>query len=273
MKKGGIIFLSASVPHRPQWTGDAKPTEIEEAIISVARAVFARQGRLLFGGHPSVSPLIASVASEYFGPDPRRVARPVITFQSEFFRGRLPDRTWEMVRMGWSAIEWTERRGPDSSPAAQDASLLEMRKWMLLAPEMPEAIISRNALEPPQAMIAVGGMEGVCDEAAMFLRHRDGWKRWDVAPEQRVYAFKSGGGAAARLLEAEILSTRLWPEKVADPRDLETLRQARRHAEIVDVEQRWWEESSTPLRSLAYQPYAAMAQWVLDVDMARVRAR
>ena len=273
MKKGGIIFLSASVPHRPQWTGDAKPTEIEEAIVSVARAVFARDGRLLFGGHPSVSPLIASVASEYFGPDPTRTVRPVITFQSEFFRGRLPDRTWEMVRMGWSAIEWTGRPGPDGSAVAQEASLLEMRKCMLLAPEMPDAVIRQNALEPPQAMIAVGGMEGVCDEAAMFLRHRDGWRAWGVAPVQRVYAFKSGGGAAARLLEPEILSTRLWPEKAADPRDLETLRQARRQAEIVDVEQRWWGEKSETLPALAYQPYAAMAQWVLDVDMARDQVR
>jgi SLOG cluster3 family len=273
MKKGDIIFLSASVPHRPQWTGDARPTEIEEAIISIARAVFARQGRLLFGGHPSVSPLIASVASEYFGPDPSRIARPVVTFQSKFFEGRLPDQTWEMVRMGWSAIEWTEKRAGDASRTDQEASLFEMRNLMLLAPQTPDAIIRRNALEPPQAMIVVGGMEGVCDEAAMFLRHREAWRTWGVAPEQRVYAFKSGGGAAARLLDPELLGARLWPEKAADPRDLATLRQAWDKAEIVDVEQRWWEESSTPLRSPAYQPYAAMAQWVLDVDMARVRAR
>ena len=37
-----IIFLSASVPHRPEWVADSKPAEIEEAIISLARAVFAR---------------------------------------------------------------------------------------------------------------------------------------------------------------------------------------------------------------------------------------
>jgi SLOG cluster3 family len=269
VKAAGIIFLSASVPHRPQWTADAKPTEIEEAIVSIARAVFARQGRLLFGGHPSVSPLISAVASEYFGPDPTRTKRPVITFQSEFFRGRLPDETWEMVRMGWSAIEWTEKRPGEGDMADQDASLLEMRKWMLLGQDLPDAVIRRTALEPPQAMIAVGGMEGVCEEAAIFLRHREGWAaRWGVAPFGRVYAFKSGGGAAARLLEPGAWSTRLWPEKASpDARHLAILRQAWDKAEIVDVETRWREENRFP--PLEYQPYAAMAQWVLDVDMPR----
>jgi SLOG cluster3 family len=273
MKAGSIIFLSASVPYRPQWTADAKSTEIEEAIISIARAVFARQGRLLFGGHPSVSPLISAVASEYFGPDPARIKRPVITFQSEFFRGRLPDRTWEMVRMGWSTIEWTEKRASDGEMTDQEASLAEMRKWMLLEEDPPDAVMRRTGLEPPQAMIAVGGMEGVCDEAAIFLRHREGWAtRWNIPPVQRVYAFKSGGGAAARLLEPVTWSTRLWPEKKSpNARHLATLRLAWDKAEIVDIETRWREENRFP--PFEYQPYAAMAQWLLDVDMPRHLAR
>src|SRR5262249_59078396 len=59
MNEGDVIFLSASVPIREGWAEDAQPAEIEEAIVSIARAVFARNGRLLFGGHPSVSPLVA----------------------------------------------------------------------------------------------------------------------------------------------------------------------------------------------------------------------
>ena len=55
MKLHDVIFLSASLPYRPPWAMEAQPTEIEQAIVSTARAVFARQGRLLFGGHPSIS--------------------------------------------------------------------------------------------------------------------------------------------------------------------------------------------------------------------------
>ena len=52
MRPGDIIFLSASVPVREGWTEDSRPNEIEDAIISIARAVFARKGRLLFTRSP-----------------------------------------------------------------------------------------------------------------------------------------------------------------------------------------------------------------------------
>jgi hypothetical protein len=262
MKAGDIIFLSASVPYRKHWIEDAKSVEIEEAIVSVARAVFARQGRLLFGGHPSVSPLVAAVAGEYFPIEPARIVRPVITFQSEFFRENLPDKTWEMVRMGWSAIEWTPKRPGGDRRSDREASLDEMRAWMLLAPETPEDIIARNDLRPPQAMIAVGGMEGVRDEAAIFLRFRT---RWGSA-RRRVYAFRSGGGAAARLLEPESWQ-RLWPEHRPDAGDLEVLRHAWWHNDIVSVEQRWWDANPVTIPKLPLQPYAAMAQWLLDTQL------
>lgn len=258
MKPGDIIFLSASVPDRRPWIEDAESTEIEEAIVSVARAVFARQGRLLFGGHPSVSPLVAAVAGEYFPPDPSRLARPVITFQSEFFRDKLPDKTWQLVRMGWSAIEWTPQLPATKERSAREASLDTMRAWMLLAPETPKDIIDRNKLRPPQAMIAVGGMEGVRDEAAIFLRSRTRWG----GSRRRVYLFGSGGGAATRLLEERW--ERLWPEQKSNPHDREALQQGWSQHDIVNIEQRWWEANGSKIPKLPLQPYSAMAQWVLD---------
>jgi hypothetical protein len=183
MRAGDIIFLSASVPYREGFREDANPAAIEEAIVSIARAVFARGGRLLFGGHPSVSPLIASIAGEYFPPDPARVERPVVTFQSEFYRGKLPDETWQLVRMGWSSIQWAP-------------NLDVMRDWMLLGKETPPAVIEAHRLRPPKAMFAVGGMEGVVAEADLFLSHREDWGGF--AP---ILALTSGGGAARRLPE------------------------------------------------------------------------
>src|SRR4051812_12552361 len=73
---GRTVFLSASKPTRkldflPPSDVPARETdrEIEHAALSLARAVFAEGGGLVFGAHPSVSPLIASAASEYFPPD------------------------------------------------------------------------------------------------------------------------------------------------------------------------------------------------------------
>src|ERR1051326_4399648 len=143
MKPGDIVFVSASVPSRPGWTEEARPSEIEEAIVSLARAVFARGGRLLFGGHPSVSFLISSVAGEYFEPDPSRLIRPVITFQSELFRPFLPDETWLLYRMGWSSIEWTPARYVGRDPD-RSGSLRAMREVMLLGQDLPENVKKRN---------------------------------------------------------------------------------------------------------------------------------
>jgi SLOG cluster3 family len=264
MKPGEIIFLSGSVPYRAGWTEDAKPQEIEEAIVSIARAVFARQGRLLFGGHPSVSPLIAAVAGEYFPADPSRRIRPVVTFQSELFRRRLPDETWELHRMGWSAIEWSpEVLKSQHGEADRELSLRLMREWMLLAPGTPPEILMRNELTPPAAMIAVGGMEGVRDEAAMFLRHRAAWG----FPRLPVYVIVSGGGAAARLAEGpELRPQRLWPEgQPIDGSDLATLMTARQERQIIPLEQTWRAHMHVRLPSeTEFEPYAAMAQWLMD---------
>ncbi|MFN9753947.1 MAG: hypothetical protein ACK55L_00930 [bacterium] len=173
------VFLSASVPHRPEWIAGSKPAEIEEAIIALARAVFARRGRLVFGGHPSVSPLVAAVAGEYFPADPHRQSRPVVIFQSEFFRALLPDETWDLHRLGWANLIWTpvelSRGEPDRA-----ASLLRMRRELL------------TRAGPWDAMVAIGGMEGVLEEAELFLELGGG------AP---VCAFTTTGGAAAQLLD------------------------------------------------------------------------
>ena len=267
MKSGDVIFLSASVPTRKPWTDDSQPIEIEEAIISVARAVFARKGRLLFGGHPSVSPLVSAVAGEYYPADPARVQRPVVTFQSRLFEESLPDETTELFTMGWSDIEWTERR------ETRELSLALMRDLMLPKPGVPVAAFERNELALPLAMIAIGGMEGIRDEAAVFLRRQATWG----GPRRRVFSFKSGGGAPARLIAPTI--EKLWPppqderSPAVDPnaieRDFPTLGSAWERGDIVDVETAW--QASHPglevPEDARFQPYAAIAQWLLDTQL------
>jgi hypothetical protein len=267
VRSGDVIFLSASVPYCKPWTDDSQSIEIEEAIISVARAVFARKGRLLFGGHPSVSPLVSAVAGEYYPADPARVQRPVVTFQSRLFEESLPDETTELFTMGWSDIEWTERR------ETRELSLALMRDLMLPKPGVPVAAFERNELALPLAMIAIGGMEGIRDEAAVFLRHQATWG----GPRRRVFSFKSAGGAAARLIVPTI--EKLWPppqderSPAVDPnaieRDFPTLGSAWERGGIVDVETAW--QASHPglefPEDARFQPYAAIAQWLLDTQL------
>jgi hypothetical protein len=250
MTEGEIVFLSASVPWREGWTYDAKPAEIEEAIVCLARAVFARKGRLLFGGHPSVSPLVASVASEYFPADTDRLVRPIITFQSEFFKEHLPDETWELARMGWASIHWTDRK------ETKDESLALMRETMLTGRGVDENVIRRERLGEPRYMVAVGGMDGIRDEAAII------WEKL----KRPIYLLKSGGAAAARLLDHPDGWMRgLWPGADANPEILKTLFDARQRGALVDLEERWWnaEERFLP-RDIPFQPYAAITQWLMD---------
>jgi hypothetical protein len=261
MRPGDIIFLSASVPVREGWTEDSRPNEIEDAIISIARAVFARKGRLLFGGHPSVSPLVASVASEYFPPDPARSVRPVVTFQSRLFENVLPDETTEMVRMGWSAIEWTPIVKGDRDEDTRENSLATMRGRMLARFEDPDDAIKRQQLRPPLAMVGVGGMQGIRDEALAFLQSRESW-----GGRPCVYLFRSGGGAAARLLDPS--PQRLWPGSKPDLRAFDAIRTALAERDLVDVEAAWHQHHRFEMPSgTPFQPYAAITQWLLDTQL------
>jgi hypothetical protein len=70
--RGKSILLSASIP-APERTDQYRSVplgsfEIDQAVISLARAVFSEGGQLVLGGHPSISPLIAMVAGEYREP-------------------------------------------------------------------------------------------------------------------------------------------------------------------------------------------------------------
>jgi hypothetical protein len=224
---GRRIFLSASVPSRGRAekykrVEDAH-LEIDEAVISLARAVFSEDGTLVFGGHPAISPLVAIVAGEYHRPravdDPaenaeesgERFSPLVHIYQSQAFEGYLPDETLMMFRLGHAVIHWTEAvdgerfdpEAPRSGPPCPESTRL-MRERMLR--EMQ-----------PTAMVCIGGMEGVEQEFEMFREIRRGFP---------VYIFERTGGAAA------ILAKRDEPGvQVLDRDVLSRLRELRRDAE------------------------------------------
>lgn len=192
--KGRTIFMSASVPAPERAERfrrvEHAALEIEQAVVSLTRAVLSEGGTLVFGGHPAISPLVATVAGEYRearfaesgkeGPEPQ-----VQIYQSELFREVAPEATMLMFRLGLARVHWIGR-DPDEhfgeSPASGPRfprSLERMRTTMILD--------SR-----PDCMVCIGGMEGILDELELF------WRIW---PEQRCYALRSTGGASALLAD------------------------------------------------------------------------
>jgi len=251
--RGISVFLSASVPVRPgfpRMSGAA--IEVEEAVVSFTRAVLREEGTVVFGAHPSISPLVASVATEYLVPHLRTGAAPeveslpeqkrtgpgVVIYQSHAFDGYLPDHTWEMYRMGYADLIWCgardgEKFDPKKSGAQCPGSLRYMRERMF-------------AREAPAAMIAIGGMEGVFEEANMFLDSTG-----PVNGSFRLYLFESTGGAAQLLAERTTTDPRFQRCHRAEREWLRDMPAA--HAET---------PSRRDARARPFVPYPLIMQWL-----------
>lgn len=192
MKRKPTILLSASVPNATSEFAitPAERTNLDEAVMSLARAIFSSGGRLVFGGHPTISPLIATIAGEYAPPsedvasdeDPLGNVLAGI-YQSKLFEGCVPYETLLLFRLGFARIVWTDRAygeslndGPGTPSEKYKGSLAEMRRRMI-------------ADSDPDAMVCAGGMAGVDQEIETFRELRPG------AP---IYLLEGTGGATAR---------------------------------------------------------------------------
>jgi hypothetical protein len=186
---GRTLLLSASVPSPARAEAFLRipdsAFEIEQAVISLARTVFSEGGRLAFGGHPSISPLVAMVAGEYraAGSDPKREP-PVVIYRSHAFDGYVPRDTMMMFEAGLAREVWVDAvdgekfdpSGPRDSPPCP-LSVLEMRVRMIKESH-------------PQAMVCIGGMEGVLREAELFAQ---------IGQGRPIFALARTGGAAGLL--------------------------------------------------------------------------
>ncbi|HYJ87001.1 MAG TPA: hypothetical protein VEW46_13155 [Pyrinomonadaceae bacterium] len=227
---GRSIFLSASVP-TPERSDEydriqEAPLRIEEAVVCVARAIFMEGGTLVFGAHPSISPLVARVVDNYFLPAPAEDRQPsterdesepswknpsVVIYQSRVWEPYWAEATQQLIRHPLVSVEWTD---------AEPGEFIDLKiKDRPQAPHsmrrMRETMIEETS---PVAMIAIGGMKGVLDEAAVFNRLRPG------AP---IFTLETTGGAAAILsrdpeyrnrvrvmdVEAERLVRSFWEEQ------------------------------------------------------------
>jgi hypothetical protein len=250
---GITIFLSASVPS-PERADEYErieeaPLRIEEAVVSIARAIFVEGGTLVFGAHPSISPLVARVADHYYLPAPAEETnerRPqeikwknpsVIIYQSQVWQPYWAKITEQLSLHPLVNIRWTPVENDETvDPAVKD------RPQAPLSMERMRSDMIRDT--SPIAMIAIGGMKGVLDEAGTFR---------DLRPGNPIFTLATTGGAAA------ILARRFGeehPTRVADRNAEALVRSFWQSQEEPDLRERFREESARTF----YVPYAVVAQ-------------
>ncbi|MBY3537582.1 hypothetical protein HFN68_32580 [Rhizobium laguerreae] len=156
------IFLSAGVPdprRGPEFAATADTVAINAAVSALAYVALGRR-RLIWGGHPAITPMIL-VMSEGMGVD---YAEWVTLYQSEFFQDEFPEDN-ERFRN----VVLTEKL-----EHGRDASLQLMRERMFKENDFAAAVF-------------IGGMGGIVAEYEMFSK---------LQPSAKVLPVTSTGGAA-----------------------------------------------------------------------------
>jgi SLOG cluster3 family len=175
MKK--TLFLSASVPNEKQpdfLEGGNFPHAVDEAVTTLVRSCLRHETTLVFGGHPTISRVVAPIVLEKIRSE--ATDEPLLyIYQSEVYRGQLPEETEALSREGAARIIWTAAVADDDERFSRSLAL--MRQQMIRE-------------RTPEAMVCVGGMQGVVDELEEFRRQ---------FPDRRVYVVSKTGGAAALL--------------------------------------------------------------------------
>lgn len=137
------IFLSASIPsvdRDEKFYKTADIIAIRDAIRALAAVVIPR-AQLVWGGHPSITPLIRNVMTKMS----TNLQHHVTIYQSLFFENYFPADNYDFENIVSTA----------AIPDNRIASLEVMRKEMFKSNEFKVAIF-------------IGGMEGIFEEYEMF---------------------------------------------------------------------------------------------------------
>lgn len=163
MVKEGLnnIFLSASIPNPDRdkkYFETADIVAIRDSVRALATVVVPK-AKLVWGGHPSITPLIKYVMEKMeFDCNSH-----MVLYQSEFFRDKFPDDNYAFENVKYMG------KGID-----RDESLSRMRTKMFTENEF-------------SAGIFIGGMDGVIEEYRMFN---------EFHPKTQLLPIASTGGAA-----------------------------------------------------------------------------
>mgnify|MGYP003624473342 FL=1 len=163
------IFLSASIPlpeRDPRYYETADVIAIRDAVIALCSTVLPNH-RLIWGGHPSITPLVNYVLQKLN----MEVQDHVLLYQSKFFEKFYPEDNNKFENVILTPV--SEER---------DSSLRTMRELMLGGKEFAAGIF-------------IGGMEGVEDEYKMFK---------EFHPNAIIIPLASTGAAAKIIYENSI---------------------------------------------------------------------
>jgi hypothetical protein len=155
----GPVFLSASVPdplRDPKYFETGDTIAIRDAAIALLTVVLPRT-KLVFGGHPAITPMVKWVADELGAFDRIRM------FQSKFFRDKY---LGDLARFRYEETEIVQND--------RDKSLLAMRTQMIHSENFSAAFF-------------IGGMDGVEKEYDLMAQLKPDVPRFPV--------FTTGGAA------------------------------------------------------------------------------
>lgn len=163
------IFLSASVPlpeRNPRYIETADVVAIRDAVIALVTTVIPKY-RLIWGGHPSITPLVNYVIQK----QKRSVQDYVLLYQSRFFEPYFPEDNNEFENIILT-----------NALADEELSLRLMR----------ETMFGNHTFD---AGVFIGGMDGVETEFEMFR---------ELQPEAKLIPLASTGAAAKIIFDNQI---------------------------------------------------------------------
>ncbi|KGN93841.1 hypothetical protein HQ39_09560 [Porphyromonas sp. COT-108 OH2963] len=161
------IFLSASIPlpeRDEKYIGTADIIAIRDAVIALTTVVLPHH-RLIWGGHPSITPLIYYVMERLN----LNIQEHITLYQSRFFEKYFPEDNNKFENIVFTDVVDNDR----------EKSLLYMRHKMLDESEF-------------SAGIFIGGMEGVEEEYEMFVKKH---------PKALALPIASTGAAAKKIYD------------------------------------------------------------------------
>ncbi|MEN7538700.1 hypothetical protein [Aurantiacibacter flavus] len=164
----GAIFLSAGVPDpdAAHFMGEGDSVAISAAVAALLEVTLGRR-RLVWGGHPAITPMVWAFA-ESMGI---AYGEWVRLYQSLRFADEFPEETRRFRN-----VVFTKRISDEIGP-----NLDLMRDRMLAETKF-------------EAAVFIGGMKGIVDEFVLFREH---------APEAKVLPVASTGGAARELAQSQ----------------------------------------------------------------------
>lgn len=168
LNPSGAVFLSASVPDpaAEHFVLPGDPAAISAAVSALLYVTLGRR-RLVWGGHPAITPMVWSVA-EAMGVD---YGAWVTLYQSLIFEDEFPNETARFQN-----VILTKAVGSDRA-----LSLAVMRERMISETDFCAAVF-------------IGGMRGLQDELALLK---------EVQRDVRIIPIASTGGAAQLIAEQE----------------------------------------------------------------------